>query len=125
MDKNFGKEQLEELFEEVANYFSLLCEPTRLKILYAVCNGERSVGEVVTEVESTQANVSRQINMLYRAKILARRKDGTQVYYRIADEKTLQMCKTVCGQIADKIGVTVMPGSVVGGTSKKTKKSGK
>lgn len=125
MDKNFGKEQLEELFEEVANYFSLLCEPTRLKILYAVCNGERSVGEVVTEVESTQANVSRQINMLYRAKILARRKDGTQVYYRIADEKTLQMCKTVCGQIADKIGVTIMPGSVVGGTSKKTKKSGK
>ena len=116
---------MDELFEEVANYFSLLCEPTRLKILYAVCNGERSVGEVVTEVESTQANVSRQINMLYRAKILARRKDGTQVYYRVDDEKTLQMCKTVCEQIADKIGVTAIPGSAVGGTSKKTKKSGK
>ena len=75
MDKNFNKEEMSELFEEVANYFSLLCEPTRLKILYAVCNGERSVGDIVNEVESTQANVSRQINMLYRAKILARRKD--------------------------------------------------
>jgi DNA-binding transcriptional ArsR family regulator len=103
VDKNLGKEQMQELFEEVANYFSLLCEPTRLKIIHAVCNGERSVGEIVTQVESTQANVSRQINMLYRAKILARRKDGTQVYYRIDDLKTLEMCKTVCGQIAANI----------------------
>ena len=65
MDNNFNKEEMSELFEEVANYFSLLCEPTRLKILYAVCNGERSVGDIVNEVESTQANVSRQICLLY------------------------------------------------------------
>ena len=97
MDNNFNKEEMSELFEEVANYFSLLCEPTRLKILYAVCNGERSVGDIVNEVESTQANVSRQINMLYRAKILARRKEGTQVYYRVDDEKTVDLCKAVCG----------------------------
>ncbi|RJG07881.1 ArsR family transcriptional regulator [Noviherbaspirillum cavernae] len=98
-----------EIFEEVANYFSLLCEPTRLKILYAVCNGERSVGEIVTEVESTQANVSRQINMLYRARILARRKEGTQVYYRIEDQKTIAMCKTVCSQIATRIAGNQLP----------------
>ncbi|MNR87773.1 HTH-type transcriptional repressor CzrA [compost metagenome] len=105
MDKNFNKEEMSELFEEVANYFSLLCEPTRLKILYAVCNGERSVGDIVNEVESTQANVSRQINMLYRAKILARRKEGTQVYYRVDDEKTVDLCKAVCGRVAAQIGV--------------------
>lgn len=92
------------LFEEVASYFSLLCEPTRLKILYAVCNGERFVGDIVSEVGSTQANVSRQINMLYRAKILARRKEGTQVYYRIDDEKTVELCKTVCSRVAARIG---------------------
>jgi DNA-binding transcriptional ArsR family regulator len=103
VDKDLNKEQMAELFEEVANYFSLLCEPTRLKILYAVCRGERSVGEIVTEVQSTQANVSRQINMLYRAKILARRKEGTQVYYRIEDQKTVVMCQNVCTQIAAKI----------------------
>jgi DNA-binding transcriptional ArsR family regulator len=94
---------MQELFEEVANYFSLLCEPTRLKILYAVCNGERSVGDIVAEVESTQANISRQLNMLYRGKILARRKDGTQVYYRIDDQRTMEMCKAVCGQVATRI----------------------
>jgi DNA-binding transcriptional ArsR family regulator len=105
VNENLNKNQTEELFEEVANYFSLLCEPTRLKILNSVCNGEKSVGEIVIAVESTQANVSRQINMLYRGKILARRKDGTQVFYRIDDQKTLLMCQAVCGQISERIGI--------------------
>ena len=104
MDKDFNKEEMGQLFEEVANYFSLFCEPTRLKIMHAVCEGERSVGDIVTEVESTQANVSRQINMLYRARILARRKEGTQVYYRVDDEQTLELCKSVCDRIAAQIG---------------------
>lgn len=95
---------MNELFEEVANYFSLLCEPTRLKILYAVCNGERSVGDIVAQVESTQANVSRQLTLLYRAKILARRKEGTLVFYRVDDEKTIDLCKSVCGRIAMEVG---------------------
>lgn len=103
MDKNLGKEQMEELFEEVSNYFFLLSEPTRLKILHALCEGERPVGDIVTEIGASQANVSRQINMLFRAKILARRKDGTQVYYRIEDQKTLEVCKSVCGQMASKL----------------------
>jgi DNA-binding transcriptional ArsR family regulator len=103
VDDNFGKEQMNELFEEVSSYFFLFSEPTRLKILHALCNGERPVGDIVAEIELTQANVSRQINMLYRAKILARRKEGTQVYYRIDDQKTIDMCKTVCNQMASKI----------------------
>ncbi|MFC7517324.1 ArsR/SmtB family transcription factor [Herbaspirillum sp. GCM10030257] len=92
-----------ELFEEVSNYFFLLSEPTRLKILHCLCNGERPVNDIVTEIEATQANVSRQLNMLFRAKILARRKEGTQVYYRIDDQTTLEICKTVCGQVSSKI----------------------
>lgn len=103
MDMNLNKQQMGVVFEEVANYFSLLCEPTRLKILHALCNGERTVGDIVEQVESTQANVSRQINMLYRAKILARRKEGTQVYYWIHDEKTVELCKAVCGRITEQL----------------------
>jgi DNA-binding transcriptional ArsR family regulator len=103
MDMNLNKQQMGVVFEEVANYFSLLCEPTRLKILYAVCSGERTVGDIVEQIESTQANVSRQINMLYRAKILARRKEGTQVYYWIHDEKTMELCKSVCGRVTEEV----------------------
>ncbi len=96
MDESLSKAQRLALFDEVAHYFGLLSEPTRLKILHAVCNGERSVGDIVTIVESTQANVSRQLSMLYRARILGRRKEGTQVFYRIADPKTIEVCKSVC-----------------------------
>jgi len=103
LTKNLTKKQQQELFEEVASYFSLFSEPTRLKIMSALCDGEKSVNAIVELVESTQANVSRQINMLYRAKVLARRKDGTQVFYKITDKKTLKMCQSVCSEIAGKI----------------------
>lgn len=117
MNENLRKEQTEELFEEVANYFSLLCEPTRLKIINSICKGEKSVGDIVIAVESTQANVSRQINLLYRAKVLARRKEGTQVFYRIEDQKTLSMCQTVCSEIASRLGID-MSSEVMASTEK-------
>ncbi|MFA9216140.1 MAG: ArsR/SmtB family transcription factor [Sphingomonadaceae bacterium] len=107
MNENLSKEQREILFEELAAYFSLLCEPTRLKIINAICKEERSVGDIVAFVESTQANVSRQLTMLYRAKILARRKEGTQVFYRIEDQKTLAMCQGVCNEIARRLGMDI------------------
>lgn len=103
MSDDQDKKLMQDLFEDVSNYFFLLSEPTRLKILHSLCNVERPVGEIVAEIESTQANVSRQLNMLYRAKILARRKDGTQVYYRIDDQNTVDLCRTVINQIAGKI----------------------
>lgn len=95
--------QLEQLFEAVSSYFALLSEPTRIKILYALCTGERAVSDIVHQVGSTQANVSRHLNMLYRSRVLSRRKEGTQVYYRIADENTMSLCRTVCAQMSTRI----------------------
>lgn len=96
-------EQLEQLFEAVSGYFSLLSEPSRIKILYALCKGERTVADIVEQVGSTQANVSRHLNLLYRARVLGRRKDGIQVYYRIADENTVSLCRAVCDQMSVRI----------------------
>lgn len=103
MDPDLDSEQMSEVFEEVSNYFALLSEPTRLKILHALCHGERTVGAIVSDIGATQANVSRQLNMLYRARILGRRKEGAQVYYRIEDQNTIALCRTVCGQMAEKV----------------------
>ncbi|WP_229476822.1 MULTISPECIES: ArsR/SmtB family transcription factor [Massilia] len=103
MDPDLDSEQMSEVFEEVSNYFALLSEPTRLKILHALCNGERTVGAIVGDIAATQANVSRQLNMLYRARILGRRKEGAQVYYRIEDQNTIALCRTVCSQMAEKV----------------------
>ena len=82
--------------EQASYYFGLLSEPTRLKILSSLCGGEHPVNTIVASTGTTQANVSRQLNILYRSKFLARRKEGTQVFYRINDERMIALCNMIC-----------------------------
>jgi DNA-binding transcriptional ArsR family regulator len=101
--KNLSPKIMEQVFLRVAEYFSVLSEPSRLRIMYAVCSGEKSVSEVVELCGSSQANVSRHLNALHKAGILLRRKEGTAVFYSIADNATVEMCQTVCAKIAESL----------------------
>ncbi len=93
-------DELNKVFESVAEYFGLLAEPSRLKIMHCLCAGERSVNEVVGVVGLTQANASRHLNMLYRAGVVGRRREGSQVFYRLTDPNFTDLCRTVCVSIA-------------------------
>ena|SRR5688572_21134860 len=95
--------ELDPVFNTVAAYFSVLSEPTRLKIMHAVCNGERTVSQIVEETGATQTNVSRHLGLMHRHGVLARRKDGNQVYYSVADETMVELCRSVCNRIATTI----------------------
>ena len=99
--KNLSPKQMELLFEKVSQFFAVLAEPSRLRILYALCQGEKSVSQVIEVSGSSQANVSRHLGSLHKAGILRRRKVGTTVYYSICDEVTLEMCQQVCGRISN------------------------
>jgi len=99
--KNLSPKQMELLFEKVSQFFAVLAEPSRLRILYALCQGEKSVSQVIEVSGSSQANVSRHLGSLHKAGILSRRKVGTTVYYSICDEVTLEMCQQVCGRISN------------------------
>ena len=94
------KEELQNLFEMVSRYFSVLSDPTRLSILHALCDGERSVGEIVAVTESTQTNISRHLKLMYDANLLLRRKEGTLVFYKVSNESTVDLCRGVCTQMA-------------------------
>jgi len=72
----------------------------RLKILHVLCNTERSVGEIVEALGATQANVSRHLNLMHRAGVLSRRKDGNLVYYTVCDDEAVQPCRTVSVNMA-------------------------
>ena len=85
--------------EIVAHRFALLAEPMRLRLLQALFAGEKSVGELVEATAGTQANVSRHLQALTRAHLLARRKDGAQVFYSIADPTIYKLCELVCGSL--------------------------
>ena len=101
--KHLSPEQMEALFKEVSAFFAVLAEPSRLRIMYALCEGEKSVSEVIKYSKSSQANVSRHLGTLHEAGILARRKVGTTVYYSICDEATLEICQRVCGRVMNEL----------------------
>lgn len=94
------KQEMQVLFGMVSRYFSVLSEPTRLNILHALCDGERSVGDIVAATDSTQTNISRHLKLMYDANILSKRKEGTLVFYRISSEHTVNLCRGVCTQMA-------------------------
>ena len=91
--------ELDSLLEQVSGYFAVLSEPTRLKIIHALCNGEKSVNDIVYEVNSTQSNISRHLNLMYRAGVLQRRKEGTVVLYQVKEPTVVELCRTVTAQI--------------------------
>jgi DNA-binding transcriptional ArsR family regulator len=99
--KSLSPKQMEKVFFKVAEYFSVLSEPSRLRIMYVICSGEKSVSEVVEMCGSSQANVSRHLMALHKSGILQRRKEGVTVYYSIADNATVDMCQSVCTKIAE------------------------
>ena len=88
------------VFETVAELFSLLSTPIRLKIIGALCNGEKNVSELLGEIETTQPNMSQHLATLYRAGVLGKRRDSTQIYYRLQSERVSTLCRAVCTQVA-------------------------
>jgi len=95
-------DETSEVFEQVAHYFGLLADPTRLRILSCLCNGERPVREVVELVGLTQANISRHLNILYRSGVVDRRRDGNSVFYRVVDPNFVDICRTVSITVASR-----------------------
>ena len=96
-------DELDSVFASVAQYFSLLSEPTRLKILHVICQSEQSVSAIVTATGATQTNVSRHLSLMHRAGVVARRKEGNVAFYQVADPELVAICRTVCVQIAGRI----------------------
>ena len=90
----------ERVFAAAAELFGVLSTPLRLRILQSICDQEKGVNDIVADVRSTQPNVSQHLKVLYQAGIVAKRRVGNQVYYRVQSEKAVQLCRTVCTQIA-------------------------
>jgi DNA-binding transcriptional ArsR family regulator len=89
--------------EKVAERFKALSEPMRLRLVYALMEGERTVSWLVEDTGGLQANISKHLGVLLEARILGRRKEGTSVYYRITDETVFDLCDLVCGSIEDRL----------------------
>ncbi|MGC8830847.1 MAG: ArsR/SmtB family transcription factor [Verrucomicrobiia bacterium] len=97
----------DEAIELIAARFKALSEKTRLKLIIALEDGEKNVGELVKLVGANQANVSHQLQILTDAGIVSRRKEGVNVYYRISDPGIYELCECVCCSLRKQLEKTV------------------
>lgn len=79
----------DESIELMGNRFKLLGEPTRIKILLQLADGEKCVKDLVEELGYGQANTSKHLSLLANNGLVSRRKDGLHVYYSLSDNAIL------------------------------------
>ena len=97
------EDERDEVFEKAAELFGVLSTPVRLRILSVLCSGEKNVGQLLDSIDIAQPNMSQHLNIMYRSGIVAKRRQGAQVFYRIADESAVNVCRAVCTQVADEV----------------------
>jgi DNA-binding transcriptional ArsR family regulator len=90
----------EAMTELVAKRFRVLSEPMRLRILQTLQSGEKPVIDIVVLLQSSQPNISKHLKALSQEGLVARRRDGTNICYSIADPVVFKLCNLICRSAA-------------------------
>jgi len=75
----------------LADLFSALSDPTRLRIISVLLGGEMNVGEIAVQVALTESAVSHQLRGLRQMKLVRARKNGRQVFYALDDDHVAEL----------------------------------
>jgi DNA-binding transcriptional ArsR family regulator len=92
-----------ELFRLKAELCKTFADPRRLMIITELRTGERSVGHLVAKLASPQAVVSRHLAVLRSRGIVVARREGTSVYYRLANPRIVEACDIVHSILMDHL----------------------
>jgi DNA-binding transcriptional ArsR family regulator len=76
--------------------------PMRLRIISALCEGEKSVTQLLDDVQTTQPNMSQHLASLYRAGVVGKRREGVSIYYRIINDRVVSLCRTLCQHLSER-----------------------
>lgn len=117
--------QSDKMIELVARRFRMLGEPYRLRLLQVLESGDRTVGELVKALDGNQPNVSKHLQMLHDAGLVSRRREGTSIYYGIADPMVFKLCQLVCRSTAEKAREELDELNTVPVSSRRIKKAAK
>lgn len=84
----------------MADFFKVLSEVSRLQIVCSLKTGAKNVSEIVEDTGLGQANVSKHLNVLTKANVVAREQQGIYTYYQIANPSLFELCDLVCDVLA-------------------------
>lgn len=100
-----------ELVEQAAERFRLLSDPTRLRLLNELdAAGELPVGELAERAAVGLSNTSKHLHQLEREGLVAKRRRGTTILYRIADPTLAEICDLVCAGLRQRFATLARVG---------------
>jgi len=85
-------ERERKLYALQAQLCQVLSDPSRLELIHLIGEGERTVGELIAATGLRQANVSQHLSLLRQRGVVATRREGTTVSYRLAYPEILEAC---------------------------------
>ena len=85
-DSHFSKELKESDLYILTEFFKVLGNPTRIRILLLLMEQDSCVGDLAEQLGITQSAVSHQLNLLKSNKLVRRRRDGKMIFYTLVDE---------------------------------------
>ena len=81
----------EQTFTHLADLFSALSDPTRLRIISVLLEGEMNVGDIAENLAMSESAVSHQLRGLRQMHLIRSRKDGRQVFYTLDDDHVAKL----------------------------------
>lgn len=87
-----------------AEILKAIAQETRLRILELLRDGERCVCEIFPAISQEQSNVSRHLNMMQKAGILTRRKDGLRIFYAVKHPEVLTIIDLAAALMKSEAG---------------------
>jgi ArsR family transcriptional regulator len=93
----------EHLIPAVAVRFKALSDPSRLRLLSCLHQKEHSVSELVAMTGRRQPSVSQSLGQLAAAGLVAPRREGSRMIYRLSDPYIARICDAVCRSVSESV----------------------
>ncbi len=88
---------------QIADYFKVLSEISRLQVLCCLRSGSKNVTEIIETTGLGQANVSKHLQILTKAGMIKRQPQGVSVFYEISDPLIFEICELVCDRLSIRL----------------------
>ena len=95
-EKNLEQESL----IAVTQLFKALSDPTRLKILLQIAQGEFAVNDIALAIDAKQSTVSHQLRLLKQANLVKTRREGTTIFYTVDDIHVIEILNQTIAHVS-------------------------
>ncbi|ANZ95222.1 MULTISPECIES: ArsR/SmtB family transcription factor [Brochothrix] len=95
-EKNLEQESL----IAVTQLFKALSDPTRLKILLQIAQGEIAVNDIALAIDAKQSTVSHQLRLLKQANLVKTRREGTTIFYTVDDTHVIEILNQTIAHVS-------------------------